>query len=569
MTHDDIAVQETSTLTEAFLHTVETCGEHLALTCGASGRDLTWAEYGQEAAALADGFSSSGIRAGDHVVLMLTNRAEFYLIDTALMLIGAIPVSVYNSPSIDRLSYIWGHCAPVAVVVEDDLQLGRARAAEASSNHRPLLIAVEAVSADDDVVMLASLPVQSPTTVAELSSRRRPDDIATMLYTSGTTGNPKGVPLTHRNLLFAARTLTSRMGISLRGRRQLSYLPMAHIGERLATHYVHLLQGSTVTCCANLELFPELLARTKPHMLFGAPRMWEKLYARMQDLSAADSTVGPTAAAPGPGDALQRHLDTLGLGQIDIAIVGSAPLPRHIQEFWLAAGIPLADCYGQSETCGVGTWDPNRLVLGTCGKPFDGVEVTISDLGEILIRSEAVFAGYYRDEARTRTVLDNDGWFHTNDLGSMDADHNLIIRGRMDDLLVPTSGHNVSPAPIEARLLQIPLVSHAVLCGSGRPYIAALLVLDPDAVMKCAADLGVAERSPAELTSDPAVRSIVSRHLDDINAGLPGAEKIKSFALVSAESEWDPDSPLVTATGKIRRNNILQRYTETIEAMYV
>lgn len=569
MTPQEPAVQDASTLTEAFHRTVETCAQHVAVTCACSGRTLTWAQYGHEAAALADGFSSMGIRAGDHVVLMLSNRADFYLVDTALLLIRAIPVSVYNSPSIERLSYIWGHCSPVAVVVEDDTQLGRARAAGADSGHHPHLVAVEEVPTTGDLVMLSDLAATSPTDLAELSGHARPDDTATMLYTSGTTGDPKGVPLTHRNLLFAARTLTKRMGISLRGRRQLSYLPTAHIGERLATHYVHMLEGSEVTCCANLDFFPETLARAKPHMLFGAPRMWEKLYARMRDLAATNPGADPTAAVPGSDEALQRHLETIGLGHIDIAIVGSAPLPRHIHEFWRSAGIPLADCYGQSETCGVGTWDPHDLVLGTCGKPFDGVDVEISDLGEILIRSEAVFAGYYRDVTRTRMVLDSDGWFHTHDLGSLDPDGNLTVRGRLDDLLVPTSGHNVSPAPIEARLLQIPLVSHAVLCGSGKPYITALLVLDSEAVAKWAADLGWAERSLTTLATDPTVRSVVSRHIDDINASLPGAERIKSFALLSGgETEWAPDTPLMTATGKIRRAQVLQRYSETIESMY-
>ncbi|MBC2640281.1 MULTISPECIES: long-chain fatty acid--CoA ligase [unclassified Rhodococcus (in: high G+C Gram-positive bacteria)] len=552
------AVQDAATLAEVFRHTVETCSQDVALKCAASGRSLTWAEYGHEAAALADGFTSMGMRAGDHVVLMLSNRADFYLVDTALMLIRGIPVSVYNSPSIERLSYIWRHCSPVAVIVEDDVQLERARAAAAESGHHPRLVAVEEVPPGDDLVMLADLAATSPTDLAELAGHARPGDTATMLYTSGTTGDPKGVPLTHRSLLFAARTLTERMGISLRGRRQLSYLPMAHIGERLATHYVHMLEGSEVTCCARLESFPDVLAETQPHMLFGAPRMWEKLYTRVQDL-----------AVTGPDESLHRHLETIGLGHIDIAIVGSAPLPRHIQEFWHSAGIPLADCYGQSETCGVGTWDPHDLVLGTCGKPFDGVEVAISDLGEILVRSDAVFSGYYRDSARTRMVLDSDGWFHTSDLGSLDPNDNLTVRGRVDDLLVPTSGHNVSPAPIEARLLQIPLVSHAVLCGSGKPFITALLVLDSEAVAKWAADRGWAERSPATLATDPELRSAVSRHIDDINTSLPGAERIKSFALLpGGETEWTPDTPLMTATGKIRRAQVLQRYAEIIESMY-
>ena len=342
---------------------------------------------------------------------------------------------------------------------------------------------------------------------------------------------------------------------------------MAHIGERLATHYLHMFQGSTVTCCPDLAEFPAMLRATSPHMLFGAPRMWERLYEQVQARIDADPGLSARVRDPhlSPGERrelLRDVLAGLGLADVKVAIVGSAPLPRRIHEFWLGLGFPLADCYGQTETGGLATWDPHDIVLGTCGKPFDGIDVRIADDGEILVRSPGVFGGYHADPEATARVLDRDGWYHTGDLGRFDEGGNLVLHGRKNDVLVPTSGHNVHPAPLEERLRRIPGIAHAMVVGHGRPYLAAVLALDPE----WAPQHGKPGASLAELAADPELRSRIERAIDEINERLPGAERIRRFALVP--DPWPLASDVLTATGKMRRAGVARRYAGLIDAMY-
>jgi long-subunit acyl-CoA synthetase (AMP-forming) len=542
-----------TTLVSEFVRTVAERADEPALRWWLDGptepeRELTWREYADRAAAVAAGLADVGVRRGDHVVLLLRNRVEFYLADTACLLLGAISVSVYLSPDVAALARAIADSAAVACVVENDTFLARARAALSIVDKTVPLIGVD--TAAPDVVPFADLTRHSGLDLAAAAAGARPGDTATMLFTSGTTGPPKGVPLTHANLVFATRTLRARMGVSLTGCRQLSYLPMAHIGERLATHYLHLAQGSVVTCCPELADFPAMLRATAPHMLFGAPRMWERLHDQI------------TALGTDPRAALAE----LGLADVLVAIVGSAPLPRHVQRFWLDLGVPLADCYGQTENCGMGTWDPHDIVLGTCGKPFDGMEIGFTDDSEILVRGPAVFGGYHRNPASTATAIDADGWYHTGDLGHLDDGGNLVLRGRLTDVLVPTSGHNVAPAPLEHRLCRIPLVGHAVVVGHGRPHLAAVLALDEPAATEWAAAHDRADASIAELATDPALLAEIDAAVAAVNADLPGSERIRAHVVVT--EIWQPATDVLTATGKLRRPGVTARYAVLIDTLY-
>jgi long-chain acyl-CoA synthetase len=544
------------TLLAALARTVAEQGTSPALRWQDGGREgqMTWGEYADRAASVAAGLRELGVGRGDHVVLLLRNRPEFYWVDTACMLLGAIPVSVYLSPAIDRLADAIERCGAVACVAENRAFLDRVRAAlPACATARPRLIGVDDDTAAPDVVPIADLYRPPPEDLEHAVASARPSDTVCMLFTSGTTGQPKGVPLTHANLRFAAETLSRRMGVSLAGRRQLSYLPMAHIGERLATHYLHMVQGSVVTCCPDLGELPEMLKSTRPHMLFGAPRMWERLYERV--LAAVD------------GGADRRVvLEATGLGEIDVAIVGSAPLPRHVHQFWLDAGLPLADCYGQTESCGMGAWDPHDIAPGTCGRPFDGMELRIGDAGEIHLRGPAVFGGYYQDPVATSRVLDPDGWYHSGDLGRLDEQGNLVLVGRTNDVVLPTSGHNVSPAPIEGELRRIPCIGHAVVIGDGRPHLTAVLALDPETAPTWASDHGRPGASLAELAVDPELRGVVEVRVAALNEALPGAERIRRFVIVP--EAWTLDSDLLTPTGKLRRSGVTARYADVIDGMY-
>jgi long-chain acyl-CoA synthetase len=544
------------TLLAALARTVAEQGTSPALRWQDGGREgqMTWGEYADRAASVAAGLRELGVGRGDHVVLLLRNRPEFYWVDTACMLLGAIPVSVYLSPAVDRLADAIERCGAVACVAENSVFLDRVRAAlPLCATARPRLIGIDEDTAAPDVVSIDDLYRAEPEDLGDAVAGAGPSDTVCMLYTSGTTGQPKGVPLTHANLRFATETLSARMGVSLAGRRQLSYLPMAHIGERLATHYLHMVQGSVVTCCPDLSEFPEILRETRPHMLFGAPRMWERLHE------------GIVARLDGGEDLTEVLADT-GVEEIEVAIVGSAPLPLHVHQFWLEAGLPLADCYGQTETCGMGAWDPHDIAPGTCGRAFDGMELRIGDGGEIQLRGPAVFGGYFHDEAATSRVLDQEGWYHSGDLGRLDEKGNLLLVGRTNDVVVPTSGHNVSPAPIEGELRRIPCVGHAVVIGHGRPHLTAVLALDQETAPAWAAEQGRPGVPLAELAGDPELRSLIEGRVAALNQMLPGAERIRRFVIVP--DVWALDSDVLTPTGKLRRSGVTARYADLVDSMY-
>jgi len=557
------------TLVSRFAATVAARADDPALSCrdSAGGYETqTWRDYAQHAAALAGGLRAHGIGKGDHVVLLVRNRPEFYFFDTACLLLGAIPVSAYNSPDVERLAFIFEHCEVAACLVEDDGFLGQARAAATASGRQPVFVCVEPVD-DPRVVQLDALHAAEPVALAEAAADASPDDTAVLIYSSGTTGQPKGVVLTHRNLTFSVDALTERIGADVSHLRQISYLPMAHIGERLATHYFHLAHGTHVTCCPVMDSLGSHLLDVRPHFLFGAPRLWERLYLEIQAyLDAVPSRRAQfdvAFAAAGRAEDVTRAaargvindvLGAFGLGNLSVAIVGSAPLPPHVQAFWVGCRVPLGDFYGQTECC-VGTWDPHNIVLGTCGRAHDGVDVKIAGDGEILLRSPGVFARYHKDPVRTAETVDVEGWCHTGDLGTLDRDGNLIVLGRKNDTIVPTSGHNVSPSRIEAALKRIPGVEHAYVFGHGRAHVGALLfVTPPDPT------------HPRDPQVEAAVLAGIETGIQEVNATLPGAERVRCHLVL--HDVWLPDSEVLTPTGKMRRSAIAARYAALIDDLY-
>lgn len=537
---------------------------------------ISWGEYGKRAATAAQNLSDLGIGPGRHVVLMTANRPEFYITDVACQLIGAIPVSVYDSPSVDRLAEVLGRCRPAAILVETAAHRERALAAAAAAGIDPLLIDIGADRSAEHSVAFGDLLIGDALDLDECAERISPDDVAVMLFTSGTTSAPKGVPLTHRSLVFATWTFKRRSPASLDGARMLSYLPFAHIGERFATFYLHISEAADVTCCPRMTDVESLLRSTHPNLFFGAPRMWELLYARVahhleKDTSAAAAFDAVRAAHREGVDARESDravvfevLAIFGLDRLRVAIVGSAPLPAYVEQFWIELGVPLGNFWGQTESTGMGTWDIDSAKMGTLGRVLDGIELRISDEGEILIKGPCVFPGYFQDPERTRETITEDGWLRTTDLGHIDEDGNLHFRGRANDIIIPTSGHNVSPIATEGALVRHPLILRALLLGTARPHIAALIQLDvAEARSWLAARAISATGSPVDI---PEVRAEIQAAVDEINADLPGAERVRRFILVA--DEWHLDSDLLTATGKIKRGGVVARYLEDIDLLY-
>ena len=432
-----------------FLRTVNARSDQAALRWrdGDGWAQWTWQEYADQACTLAAGLRALGVQRGDTVLLMLANRPEFHVADLAALLLGATPVSLYNSSSPDQVCYVAGHCAARVAIVENADFLERfLKVPEGLPDLRHLIIVEDPEgTASDDVFLLGHLLDGPPLPLEEAARTARPDDVATIIYTSGTTGPPKGVPLTHANVLWTNESFRRCLReMSWTGRRFVSYLPMAHIAERMTTHYDHIVFGSVVTTCPDATKLGGYLRDVRPDVFFGPPRVFEKFAAGIQAAVGADPEnaarfeaahrTGRRAAGlrlagdPVPDDLASdweqaRHdvfrpaLELVGLDRCEMAITGAAPVPAELVHFFLAMGLPLSEIYGLSETCGPHTWEPYRVRPGTVGPPMPGCEAAILGDGEVLLRGGNVFAGYLKDPERTREALDDQGWLHTGDLG--------------------------------------------------------------------------------------------------------------------------------------------------------
>ena len=364
-----------------------------------------------------------------------------------------------------------------------------------------------------------------------------PDDLATLIYTSGTTGAPKGVELTHRNVVAQCAALGEALALAPR-QRAISWLPMAHIAERLCTHYIPMHLGWTVTCLDDPRAIAGLLPEVRPDFFFSPPRLWEKLRAATI-AKLGDRPDGPTALA------------ALGLDDVHVAVVGAAPCPPEVVEFWHGLGLPLCEVYGMSETTGVATVNaPDAVRVGTVGRALPGVEVSLSDEGEVLMRGPVVMRGYRNRPDATAKALDDEGWLHSGDVGAFDDDGYLRIVDRIKELIINAAGKNMSPANIEATVKSAGSVIGSVCAiGDGRPYNVALVTLDPEV---------------AATVGDP--DAAVAAQIERANEKLARVEQIKRFAVLPVD--WPTGGDELTPTMKLKRKPIAAKYAAEIDALY-
>jgi long-subunit acyl-CoA synthetase (AMP-forming) len=557
--------------------------------------ELTWAEVADRAARLAGAFSRLGLGAGDRALLFLRNRPEFHLADLAALLLRATPVSIFNSSSPEQIGYLAAHSQARIAVVDD---IGFLQRLLKVRHELPDLRAIIVVDDPDglappDVLRLADLYADDPVDLDAAVAAADPADLVTVIYTSGTTGPPKGVLIDHVNVTWSSLGCTLLVGAEA-GTRSVSYLPMAHIAERMVTHYTWLWQRAAVTTCPEVGRLAEYLVAVRPNSLFGPPRIWEKLAAGFQAGVAAGGPervagferalqVGRQVAElrardeplPPPLRAAWEQVDAavfaplrarVGLDQIKYAFSGAAPLPPEVSRYLQAIGLPLSEVYGLSENTGGMTWDPWRGRAGTVGRPYPGTEVKLLDDGEVVCRGGIVSRGYLADPDRTAETFDADGWLHTGDIGRLDADGYLSIVDRKKDLIITSGGKNVSPANVEADLTSLPLVGQACVIGDGRPYLVALLVLDPDVTPVWARGHGLAAADLRALAADPAVRAELAQGVEEVNRRRSPVEAVKRFAVLGAE--WLPDSEQLTATMKVKRRGVHAAHADVIEQLY-
>ncbi len=566
----------------------------------------TWGDYRREATALALGLRRLGLQTGEHVALMLTNRPEHVLLDVATLLAGAVPTSVYVTMADEQLAYVAEDCGAVLAAVEDEGMLARWRGVREQTEGLRTLIVLDPPGGElpDGVVSLEQVRALGehprPEELAELARVRdalRPEDTATLIYTSGTTGPPKGARITHRNVLYVLAALPTIFDLQA-GHRVISYLPLAHIAERVVSHYLAIGQALTVYFVRDVTQLVETLQGARPHLLFGVPRVWEKVHTRLLEriadtepalkrrLAERAVAVGRRCAdlrldgEPVPRGlrlqhALLDHLvlakirDGLGLDRIVHVASGAATLDPELMRFFAGLGLEVLDVYGLTETTAVVACNhPGRSRPGSVGFPLPGTQVRIGDDGEVLVKGPHVFAGYHNRPEATRDVLDDDGWLHTGDLGVFDAEGYLRITGRRKDLLVTSGGKNIAPAVIEDAIrTRSPLISQACVIGDERPYISALIALDADGLAGWAQRHGRTPPSVAEAAADPEVVAEVERAVTEANVRLSRPEQVKRWTIVPVE--WTVEQGEVTPTQKMRRAQVLEHFPDLVSGLYV
>jgi long-chain acyl-CoA synthetase len=559
----------------------------------------TMTELADLTARLATGLAGLGVGKGDTVVLMMRNRPEFHALDLAALFLGATPVSIYNSTAPEQVDYLVNDCKAKVAVVEEDAFLDRFLAVRESLVTLETIVIIEpSASAADAVVTYSQLAASEPADLRELSEIASLDDIATIIYTSGTTGPPKGVLLSHGNIAWTLESVGQSMREQTNihdfaGKRHLSYLPMAHIFERLIGHYYMLDFATQVTCCPETSQLTAYTGEIRPNLFIGVPRVWEKLYAGVNAALSGDpeksKAFNEAVAAALPivekmtrGTASQDEIDTwnfldqvafstvrglIGLDQAEICITGAAPLPAEILAWFRAIGVPLTEGYGMSETTAVLTW-ANDPKPGCVGRAATAVEIMIAEDGEVLCRGGNNFVGYLGKPEQTAETIDSDGWLHTGDIGELDDDGYLKIVDRKKELIITAGGKNVSPANLEAELKMIPLVGQACAIGEQRPFMSALVVLDPDAAAAWAGrhNLTGDAATMAALAENADVVAEINAGLVDVMKGFNNAEAVKKVKVLG--EEWLPDSELLTPTSKLKRRGILVKFADEIEALY-
>lgn len=594
----DAVVAGTTTLTRF----IDLIGEHAdvvalrSMSGDAPGSWNTWT-FGDVAALTAQaaaGLQSLGVTTGERVLLMMRNRPDFHWLDLAAQFVRATPVSIYNSSSPEEIQYLAHHAEAEIAIVEDAGFLDRLLKVRADLPALQHIFVIEppADGLPDGVRPASELFGHGAADLAALAADTSPDDIATLIYTSGTTGPPKGVMISQYNVVYTVESLQRCIDFDQYvGKRAVSYLPMAHIAERMMSHYQWAIGGYTVSCCPDPNQLSAYLREVHPEILFGVPRVWEKIYNGVNAALAADPArkaqfdEGVAAAlaikqAEREGTATKEQLDTwafldgvafgnvralVGLDALLVGVTGAAPIPRSVLEWYNAVGVPLSEIYGMSESSGPMTWSPEANHPGSVGREIPGCEVRIAEDGEIICRGGNVFQGYLKQPDKTAETL-IDGWLHSGDIGEIDGDGYVRIVDRKKELIITSGGKNISPANLEAALKTIPLIGQAAAIGDNRKFCSAILVLDPEAAKVWATAHGRAAASPTELAADAEVIAEVQAGVDEINRQFAQVEQIKKFVLVG--EEWLPDTEMLTPTSKLKRRGVNSRYANDIEQMY-
>jgi long-subunit acyl-CoA synthetase (AMP-forming) len=587
---------------EVLAETVAKHGGRPALRVKRDGewKTVTWSTYGRDVRRAARALIKLGVQPGQGVSLIGQNNPEWLVADVGAIFAGAMPAGIYTTNSAEQARYITDHCEAKVSFADTPQQVAKL---VAEKDRLPRLEAVvqmtgkPAAAAGGDKLRVLGweefLALGDAVPDSELDARlkaQKPDDVCTLIYTSGTTGEPKAVMITHTNIVWTAGSLLPTLKLGPDD-VSLSYLPLSHVAEQILTIHGPMAMGSVVYFAESIEKLGENLAEVRPTVFMGVPRVWEKIQAKMQ---AAGQNAPPmrkkliawarkTGLAGGFAEqrsekkpllfpiakkiVFDKVRQRLGLDRARICVTSAAPISRDTLEYFLALGIPLLEVYGMSECTGPATYSPpERYRTGKCGIGLPGAELKVAEDGEICMRGNHVFKGYLKDAEATKNALDAEGWLHSGDIGTIDAEGFLQITDRKKDLLITAGGENIAPQVLEGHLKGIPIVAQAVVIGDRRKYLTALVTLDPERLSAEAALAG----SPARNVDDAAKCSLFNKHLekqiDTINEKLARVQTIKRFTIIP--QEFTIDGGELTPTMKVKRKVVNEKYKLEIESLY-
>ena len=562
---------------------------------GAPTTSVTWREYAERVRKIAAGLAKLGVSRGDTVAIMLTNRPEFHIVDTGVLHTGATPFSIYNTLAPEQIAYLFSNAGNTVVVTEQQFL--------------PTLLKAN-VDGQVQHFVVVDGPADGAMTLAELEASGDPSydfdaawqaveegDVLTLIYTSGTTGPPKGVELTHANLMAEMDALEGTYDLTHED-SVVSYLPDAHIANRWGSHYCNLRYGIQITTVADPRQLIGVLPSVRPTYFGAVPAVWYKVKAGIEAALAAEPNerkrklaqwalkTGTEVARrksdqkPIPLTLKAQHAladrlvlskvrAKMGLDRVKVAATGASAIAPDALAFMLGLGIPVLEVWGMSETSAVVTMNPlDAIRIGTVGKVVPGgTEIKLADDGELLVRGPLLMRGYRNDPTRTADAIDTEGWMHTGDVATIDDDGYVRIVDRKKELIINAAGKNMSPQNIEGAIkVACPMVLSSVAIGDDRPYITALLTLDPDACAAYAAKAGLGDATPEALSKDAGVRDVVQAGIDQANAKLARVEQIKRFEILP--TPWMPGGDELTPTMKLKRKVIAEKYAAEIDGLY-
>jgi long-subunit acyl-CoA synthetase (AMP-forming) len=585
-----------TSILETFDATARAHAEKPAMARKRSGawETIPWREYRASVRQAARALVATGVEPGQGVVILSFNRPEWFVANLATIAVGARPAGIYTNSTPEQCRYITEHAEATVAVVENRESLERLQGAGGRPAGLEAIVLMDGEADGPGVLTWKDFLARGVSTHdAEVDRRTKAaqaDDVATLIYTSGTTGTPKGVMLTQRNLTFIAEKAQEILPVRA-GDRLISYLPLSHIAEQVVSHLLSLATGACVFFAESLEKLPENLREVRPHIFLGVPRVWEKIQAGMQMAGAQASPLRRRIAAWARGVGLAGgyadqegrprpwnygvadHLvfskvrARLGFDDIRMLVVSAAPIAKETLDYFQSLALPIMEVYGMSECTGPTTMSlPRRYRLGRAGYAIPGTELQIAEDGEILMRGPHVFKGYYKNEEATRETLDAEGWIHSGDVGEIDGEGFLRVTDRKKELLITSGGKNIAPQHLEGKLKQIAAVSQAVAIGDRRPYVVALLTLDPLRVAAEAEKAGSPARTPEDAARCPLFKAHVEKQVEEINRSLARYEQIKRVALLP--KELSVESGELTPTLKLKRRVIHERHQDAIEVLY-